>query len=342
MNKNKLGFYSVIICFLVMLIGISFYFLYYFHTIKDSDFSTNGLKIVEKNDMSYTVKLLKNDYFDSNNTETYITDLVDDIKSNFNYSVSFDKRVKGEYSYFINGTLVAEKDGNKVLNREILKQNVRKYEVDGNVINLSDVLNVDFNSLYNIYNNFKKEFGIDDKAYINYEISIHYNIFNEEINRYVTNTKVLKLNVPINNTVTEVSVSPSEEEARKEFSNLTNSVKPIYLVIVAEFIGVIVLCLFIIYYLIRSIIRSESRFDKIRKNLLNKYDANIVHIKELPDLKKYNVMFVDNFKDLVDASNTLKLPINYVDVIIGHVGTFIILSKKTAYVYKLSEKDLRD
>ena len=67
-----------------------------------------------------------------------------------------------------------------------------------------------------------------------------------------------------------------------------------------------------------------------------------MHIKELPDLKKYNVMFVDNFKDLVDASNTLKLPINYVDVIMGHVGTFIILSKKTAYVYKLSEKDLRD
>lgn len=342
MNKNKLGFYSVVICFLVMLIGISSYFLYYFHTIKDSDFSTNGLKIIEKSDMSYTVKLLKNDYFDNTNTEAYITNLIDDIKSNFNYSVSFDKRVKGEYSYFINGVLVAEKDGNKILNREILKQNVKKYEVDGNVINLSDVLNVDFDSLYKIYSNFSDEYGEYDKAYINYEITLHYNIYNEEINRYVTNSKVLNLYVPINNTIAEVSVSPSEEEARKEFSNLTNTVKPIYLVIVGELIGVIVLCLFIIYYLIRSIVRSETRFDRIRKNLLKKYDANIVHIKELPDLEKYNVMFVDNFKDLVDASNTLKLPINYVDVIMGHVGTFIILSKRTAYVYKLNEKDLRD
>lgn len=53
-------------------------------------------------------------------------------------------------------------------------------------------------------------------------------------------------------------------------------------------------------------------------------------------------MFVDNFKDLVDASNTLGLPIHYIDIVIGHEATFIILNKKTAYVYKLSDKDLRD
>lgn len=342
MNKNKLGFYSVVICFLVLLIGISSYFLYYFYTIKDSDFSTNGLKITEKSDMASTVKLIENDYFDATNTDTYITELVDDIKTNFNYSISFDKRVKGEYSYFIDGTLVVEDNNKKVLNREVLKQNIKKYEIDGNVINLSDVVKVDFDNIYKIYKNFSDKYNITSKAYINYDISINYSVFNKEINRYVNKSEVLNINIPINNTLTNVDVTPNIEESRKEFSNLTNTVKPIYLVIVAELVGVIVLCLFIIYYLIRSIVRSESKFDKIRKNLLKKYDANIVHIKELPDLKKYNVMFVDNFKDLVDASNTLKLPINYVDVIMGHVGTFIILSKKTAYVYKISEKDIRD
>ena len=160
----------------------------------------------------------------------------------------------------------------------------------------------------------------------------------EEVQAYIAE----KMDIPLSEEVVNVNVLGPEEKEFKEYSDITQIVEPIYMVICAEFLGAILLFILIIVYIVRKIIRSESLFEKKRRELLRKYDANIVHIKELPNLKKIDVMFVDNFKDLIDASNTLNLPIHYVDVVIGHEATFIILNKKCAYVYKLSDKDLRD
>lgn len=344
MNKNKLGFYSVFICILVLLIGVCSYFLYYFYNIKDSDIDTNAVVVKENSNMTYSVNLLSEDFTNNDNIDVaFMHDVLDRIKANYSYSVTFDKRVKGDYSYSVKGYLVAStKDGEKVLNREIYNQALKKYEVDGNVINIADNFIVDFKGNYAIYRNYVDNYDISVDSYIKYKVSLHYVVYNENIKKHISETKELDFVVPVSKNVVKIETPGSEITQRKEFSELTEVVRPIYLVICGEFIGAILLCVFIIIYIVRKIIKSESLFDKRRRQLLKKYDANIVHIKELPNLKKMDVMFVENFKDLVDASNTLNLPIHYVDVVVGHEATFIIMNKKCAYVYKLSDKDLRD
>lgn len=344
MNKNKTGFYSVFISVLVLLIGVCGYFLYYFYNLSDNDVDTNALLIKENGSMSYNVNLLNEDFSTDTLNMAYVPTILDNIRGNYNYSVIFDKRVKGEYSYSVVGNLIAEtKKGEKVLNREVFNQPLKKYEVDGNVINISDHFTLNYKLNYITYTNYLNNYGMNDlDARVEYKVYLHYTIYNESIKKHVMNTEELVLVAPLSDNIVNIKSPGDFTEQRKEYSDVTAAIKPIYLVIIGEFIGAILLCLLIIIYLIRKIVKSESLYEKKRRALLKKYDANIVHIKELPNLKKMEVMFVDNFKDLVDASNTLGLPIHYIDIVIGHEATFIILNKKTAYVYKLSDKDLRD
>lgn len=345
MNKNKIGFYSIIVCLMALFIGICSYFLYYFYTIKDSDVDTNALVVNEKANLSYNIDLINEDFKDSYdyNDIVYVPSIVDQVRGNFSYSVSFDKAIKGEYSYSVQGRMIATNDkGEKVINREVYTQPLKKYEVDGNVLNIADYFTFKYQLYHIMYENYVKNYNVDVDAYILYEIDLSYSVYSEDIKRSVTNLETLTFKVPLSEEYTKVIKSDNINEQRKEFSDITRIVQPIYLVICAEFIGAILLCVFIIVYIIRKIILMESEFDKKLKTLLRKYDASIVHIKELPDLHKLNVMFVDNFKDLVDVSNKLSLPIHYVDVVVGHEATFIVINKKRAYVYKLSDKDLRD
>ena len=343
MNKKKFSFYSVFICILILLIGVCSYFLYYFYNLKDGDVDTNALVVNEKINMNYYVDLLNDDYNNNSYNPVQVPSNVNTIKGNYNYSVSFDKRVKGEYSYSVTGYLVGKTiDGEKVLNREVYNQPLKKYEADGYVINISDNFIVDYLDDLSIYNSFKNNYGIDVDANILYKVDLYYTVYSEVIKKYVVQHKELELTVSLSDVVAVIETTDNEESSRKEYSEVTAAIKPVYLIICGEFIGAIVLCVFLIIYIVRKMIKSESEFERRRKSIIKKYDANIVHVKELPNLSRMDVIFVDNFKDLVDASNTFNLPIHYVDVVLGHEATFIILNKKRAYVYKLSDTDLRD
>ena len=227
-------------------------------------------------------------------------------------------------------------------NREVYNQPLKKYEADGYVINISDNFIVDYLDDLSIYNSFKNNYGIDVDANILYKVDLYYTVYSEVIKKYVVQHKELELTVSLSDVVAVIETTDNEESSRKEYSEVTAAIKPVYLIICGEFIGAIVLCVFLIIYIVRKMIKSESEFERRRKSIIKKYDANIVHVKELPNLSRMDVIFVDNFKDLVDASNTFNLPIHYVDVVLGHEATFIILNKKRAYVYKLSDTDLRD
>ena len=77
MNKNKLGFYSVLICVLTLLIGVCSYFLYYFYTIKDSDVDTTALVVKERSELNYDVDLFNQDVTSDNLSIVYVHDILD-------------------------------------------------------------------------------------------------------------------------------------------------------------------------------------------------------------------------------------------------------------------------
>ena len=342
MNKKRMVFYSVVIVILLGIMSVCSYFLYYFYDIRNSDIETNSVLIKEKASLNYSVDLLNENLKIVKTPVKYQHNTIDKIKGDFSYSVSFDKRVKGEYSYSINGKLIVEDvNGEKVLNRQILDQPLKRFSVDGNIINVADNFVIPFQQNYSVYLNYVNNYGTN-KGYIIYEIDVNYMVHNNDTDRDIANNETLVYKVPLNESSVTVNLSDDFDRSRREGSTISALTKPIYYVIIAEFIGAILLCSLVIIYILKGFTHKETKFKKHLNTILKKYDDNIIKIKELPNLTDHEVLFVDNIKDLVDASNTFNLPIHYINVIDDKEVVFIILNKKRAYVYKLSEKDLRD
>lgn len=344
MKNNKVALYWVFIGVLIVLISICSFFVYYFYDLKDTDLSIEKLTINENSDITYKVKLLDNKYYDTEiNTTNYITELIDNINANFNYTITFDEKVSGEYSYYILGNLSA-KDKNsleKIPERELLKTKIKKYSIDGNVINLSSSFDIEFAEYLKTFKEFKDEYNLNLNGEVSFDILINYNVYSEKIDKNITKSKVLNITIPINDITTEITKTPKENKVIYEYSDLDNNENKIYLIICIEFIGAILLFVFIIIALLKTIYNTKSEYQRKLDKILRKYDSLIVHINDLPDLSKSDVLFVNTFKDLVDASRNLLLPINYVEVVKNREVAFIITNETQAYVYKFNGKDYK-
>lgn len=339
MKNNRKVLYTLLIIVFLILIGISSFFAYYFYNLKDTSISLDEVIVNEKSLMSYNVKLKDNKYYQSiSDNNTYMISLIDNITAYFNYSTTFTDSIDGEYSYYIVGKVQSTSNGNNV-DSEIYKSEIYKYEISGNVINISNTFNIDLDKILDEYKEFLNTHGINANSSVYYEVHLNYSVFSDKINKTITNEKVLSIGIP-NSDITRINIPEEDKVERKEFSEITDKDNEIYVLIMIEFLGVILLNVLIIIILVRKLSRVVSIYDHDLEKILKEYDEYIVHIKDLPDLSKKEVLFVDSFDDLVDASITLHNPINFIEIIKGKDATFMVFNGRYVYVYKFDIKNI--
>lgn len=339
MKKNKVILYYSLLVVLLILIGISSFFFNYFYNLRNEDLSLEDISIKEKNQMSYNVKLFDNDFFKSSIEEkNYVLSLIDNLNAYFNYSVTFSNTVEGEYSYYVIGSIVMEQNGEKVKS-EIYRSDINKFETNGKVINLSESFDIDVDQIIKNYNNQVNDLNIAVDAKIEYDVIINYSVFSEHISKSIVNGKTLSYYVPIKD-ITNITYTEDNVEERRDYSDLNFEDNKIYLVICLEFVGAIVIFILLIVLIVKRVNGQASVYQEKLEKILNKHDDKIVHLKDLPDLCTYNVLFVEHFGDLLDAAYNINTPINYYEIVKKHQAIFIVLDKNTAYVYKLSSKNV--
>lgn len=338
MKKNKVMLYYCLLVVLLILIGISSFFFNYFYNLRNEDLSLSDVSIREKNQMSYNVKLFDNEFFKSSMEEkNYVLSLVDNLNAYFNYSVSFSSPVEGEYSYYVVGNIVMEQNGEKVKN-EIYRSDISKYEANGKVINLSESFDIDVDNVIKNYNDQVANLGINVNAEIEYDVVINYSVFNETIKKSLVNGKTLSYYIPIKD-ITNITYTDDDIFEHREYSDLNFEDNKIYIVICLEFVGAIIIFILLIVLIVKRVNGQVSVYQEKLDKILSKHDDAIVHLKDLPDLSKYDVLFVERFGDVLDAANNIGTPINYFEVVKKHEATFIVLDKDKAYVYKLTSKN---
>ena len=72
--------------------------------------------------------------------------------------------------------------------------------------------------------------------------------------------------------------------------------------------------------------------------ILSEYDDIIVNIKKFYNRKKYNLIYVDTFSELLDVYNSVGNPISFREVKKNKEALFIILDEDNAWVYRLLNK----
>lgn len=322
-KKNRTILYYNIIFILVILIGVSSFFLAYFYNLIDDGIRIQDVSVVQNSEMNFSVKEKGKDVF-THNKDTYKLSDIDTINTYFNYSITFSEEVTGSYNYNIIG--FKEVNGENV---EVYRSDSYQYEVTGHIINLSSSFDIK-----DIENN------IVDSSKIQYVVNISYSLFNDHLGRSFVKSDSLEIMIP-NEVDTTIRTSDKVDNKKIIFTKTKDDDNELYLVVTLEFLGAIIMFILLIVLILRTINKENDPYQMTLDYILKKYESQIVKLKNVPDLAKMDVLFVSDFKDLVDASYNLDQVINYTEVIKNKASIFVVFNKHSAYVYKVTRQHIK-
>jgi len=85
----------------------------------------------------------------------------------------------------------------------------------------------------------------------------------------------------------------------------------------------------------RIIYKMESKYKRKLKSILSKYDENIVKVNKLYVNKKYNMIYVDSFDELMDVYYKKCKMISFKEVKRDSEAIFVIIDNDDAWIYRL-------
>ncbi len=305
----------------------------------------------EKGDIKHNISLLNNHFYDTNNldndnTDLYITDLIKNIKLNYNYNFSISHATNVNFSYNITADIFLEDENGKYYGNEETNNKAFKHYLllNGPVTNNNyDILNYNINkdvdidyAYYNkIANDFSKTYNLKTNNYLLvslniYEISTDISDLNGE--------RKLSIKIPLskdsialeNKDTIDTDVSIKQEG----FYYIKNK---ILLLIGILFILLSLFIFLKIIVLVKALIPKKNNYDKKVNKLLKRYDYIIVNTKSSPNTKNHDIVKIESFNELIDVHNNLKLPIMYYELVNHHKCYFYI--KNNNIIYLLTIKD---
>lgn len=302
------------------------------------------IKYNEKSNINYKVYLKKNNFFEEEYLEmnkTYIASLIDHIDIDFNYDLKLDDKVDGKYSYYIKGIVSADKandSSNNYWQKEyILSEKKDIKYTNENKLKINSNISINYQEYNDILTAFKKEYGVAMDGKLKVMLVITNNITNEKIKRNILKEAELNLNIPLTSLTIEV---PIETKAKKSNGYLINEL--VYdnniKYTILEYTGytLFVLAGIGIVYLMIAAIKCESVYQRKLKKILKTYDGILVEVDSLPDLTKFNVIYVKSFDELIDAHSEIRRPINFIQK--PSHAKFLLINEGIAWVYKFNRE----
>ncbi len=308
--------------------------------------SSDSLDYEIKTDLKYNVVLfdnpmgIKND----NNTESNLSELVNDISNDIHYEYVTNSAVDVDASYYVEVKMVLEDNATK----EVFYTNTYPLiEKDTKSIKNSRILKIDQNIQldYDFYNEKAKEMAElatgEVSGRLVLKMFVNLNTKFEKFAKAVKKEDVVEVNVPLlSNQVSSKLVSEAskkdkyEEKARPELVN-----EPML------YSGVALLILDTMFFLtgISFVFRStpkKSKYCILRDGLLEEYDSIIVNVRKMPNIKGKNLIDCYSFSELVDAQKILEKPIVYYEIAKDQKCTFFIIGDDDIYEYTLKECDI--
>lgn len=265
----------------------------------------------------------------------YVSEIVQNIPTTFTYNVDFNQSVSNYLDYFVVSKLniYKSKDG-KILNNveEVLLERTR-YEVTGDRGFISTDILLPYNDYRDYVEKYNKEYNLDSYA----EIEVSFYVDNGNLVK-----KVSSIKVPLSTKTFEVfkKTVDNSEQALVIGDFYYGEINTSYSVVALIFVLFGLLGIIKLANLVCKVVGSGSLYEKKLQKILKEYDRYIViaHGEYSIDPNK-KLVKTANFKELLDARNTLEKPIVYVKI--NNVKSdFYVEDSEVIYKYTLKEADL--
>lgn len=351
LKLKKLNFRKVVIAFcLVIALVVQFAFLSYLLKALMPDADKNKENIVmtytSNGNIDYKVYLKQNDFIKDEYLrpgEAYILNLIDHITINPLYTFSSTEKTN------VTGTnkVVAKLKGyyhettNKSGNPEIL---TKESTISENVINFNDNSYSTLNS-YDIYlddyintlNKFQDQIRISIDGYleITSETSFSGKIGGATYDDKYTST----IKIPLSTSV--IKIEASNKNPKKETIYEGDLIKTNRTVLMFV-VGANVFTFLIICLLLRKLFMftNKTEYEREINKLLKNYDDIIVNTTTVLDIDRYRIIEIDEFKEILNLSRELLLPIMNYEVVKNKETWFYVVKDEILYRYIISSEKL--
>lgn len=334
---------------ILLFIGIAFLsWLSYFLINKSfANYNNVELNYSENGNVNYNISLLENEYYSNNNLESgrqYVSSLIDKISADFRYNTFFGDKTLLAYNYDIVGKLlIYSEEGNILLDEKYPLLEVKEDTIYGNKLNISNEVDIDYQKYNKMAEEYAKSYAPNAKAEFVVSMNINYkgtyDKFTDTHLRHKTNIDMI---IPLlkDSFVITVNDKALKENGSYNEINLETGINTVY-----SYFGLACLILatmlairFISLLLLLK--PKKSKYTALRDGYLKDYDRIIVNTKSLPRFGDTNVIDCYDFNELLDAQETLELPINYYEITKNQKCVFFIKNGKDIYKYTLKECDL--
>ena len=327
------------------------FFLILTYLLFDRGFNVKTKTIVnyQKNaDMSYRVYLHENSEYQDRYqkmNERYLTELVDDINFDFDYKKVFDSDVSGYYSYEVVGILHAYLDDitDDVWTKSYTLLNNNTIVVNQNNvrdIGISDRAVLDYDRARKDLANFNNKYDLALQGYLEVKFLFKENFNFHGIDQVISDEDSMSAIVPLSYDTFKISLKNDIDNIDYYYSYTTRE-KVNYLLLVMAAFCLSLAISFLALVIREMILATDGRtiYQRELKNILTLHDDKIVKIKKFYNKKKYNLIYVDSFSELLDVYNKVGNPISFREVKKGEDAMFILLDDDNAWIYRMVVKN---
>ena len=293
----------------------------------------------EDSALDYDVIYKDNDFFDdsiSKMNSKYIANLIDYIKADFKYNITFlEKDINYNYKYKIvaNVSVLDNEDKEKIFeNNDVI------YEsgiLTGNSrTSINKTINIDYSKYNELISDFKSTYGLKDaESKLNVNMYININSDKNSDMEKLDKKAVISLSMPLTKKTTGIDLSSdlTKSDDRKLLIKSNNNYSQYLLIGVAEILFSLIEIVIIIihYYKTRTI---KNIYDSEIRKLLNTYEGYIQKINSKYKIGTSQVIKVESFNDMLEIRDTLKTPILMLENE-AKDGTFFIIPASNGIIY---------
>ena len=298
----------------------------------------------EDSDVIYKVYLHDNEIYNKkylNMNEKYITELVDYIDLEFDYNSLYSSDINGYYSYTVMGNLVAYEDKitDKLFEKEYTLMDTKTVVLNQNKtkeININDRLLIDYDKYINELKKFNDTYNIDVSGYLDVIVKINQNIQFTGIDKVNEDEKIMRLMIPLSYDTFKINVY-NDNHNLDSFYDFSKKERVNYLLILFGLFSLSIGLSFLALTIRNMIIASKSGFNyqKELKKILDENSEIIVNVKRFYNKKKYNLIYVDSFKELIDVYKKVGNPISFREVKKDKEAIFLMTEDDNAWIYRM-------
>lgn len=348
-NKNDIK--KIIISFLLVIaMVVQFSFLSYLFKALAPESSKNKDNLImsytSSGNIDYKVFLKENNFIDNeylNAGEAYILDLIDYVRLTpvYNFKSTSKTNVTGTNKLVAKLKVYYKESSDKNNNPEVMN---KEKTLDEKVMNFNDDKYTSLGSydLYlNEYLDMLKEFqsevkiAVDGYLDITYESSFDGKVGGASYSNKYDNT----VRIPLSNSVVKIESPKSEaKESNVYEADLVKTNKTVMsYIVIANIVVFIIIC-----FLLKKLFSftNKSEYQRKLSKILKNYDDIIVNTSTILDVKKYKVIKIEEFKEILNLSRELLLPIMNYEKIKDKETWFYVIKDDILYMHVVSEKKL--